>query len=149
MRQLAEAAPLLQAQPATNGADCVLLYIEDNLSNSQLVEAILSTRQGTRLLTAIQGSVGLDLARQHRPDLILLDLHLPDMSGREVLRRLRASRETARTPIVVLSADATPGQIANLLNPPGDLPRADAYLTKPLNVREFIRVLDEFLAGEC
>lgn len=117
-----------------------VLYIEDNLSNLRVVEILLNGRPGISLLSAMQGSIGLDLARQHIPDLILLDLHLPDIPGDEVLRRLRTNPATSEIPVVVLSADATPGQIAKL--------RAAGikhYLTKPLNLREFLQVLDETL----
>ncbi len=74
-----------------------MLYIEDNLSNLRLVERILERRPAVRLLSAMQGRLGLDLARQHRPDLILLDLHLPDISGEQVLRELRAGRSHTRS----------------------------------------------------
>ena len=65
-----------------------VLYVEDNLSNFKLVEKLLKRRGEVRLLTAMEGALGLQLARQHRPDLILLDLHLPGMDGEELLRRL-------------------------------------------------------------
>jgi signal transduction histidine kinase len=114
-----------------------LLYIEDNLSNLTLIEEILEERPEIELLSAMQGQVGLDLARQHSPDLILLDLHLPDLPGWEVLSQLRLSETTADIPVVVISADATPSQIKRLLKA-----GALSYLTKPLDVIEFFRVLD-------
>jgi CheY-like chemotaxis protein len=85
-----------------------VLYIEDNLSNLQLVERVLSRRPGVRLISAMRPQLGLDLAAEHDPDLVLLDLHLPDMPGQEVLRRLRAEPRTAEVPVVILSADARP-----------------------------------------
>ena len=66
-----------------------ILYIEDNLSNLTLVEEMLAEHSGIELLTAMEGGLGIEMARQHSPDLILLDLHLPDMLGHEVLARLR------------------------------------------------------------
>ena len=90
-----------------------ILYIEDNLSNMRLLEVLLRSRPGTTLLPAMQGSIGLDLARQHKPDLILLDLNLPDLPGREVLARLQTSALTQDIP-VVLTADATTIQIERL-----------------------------------
>jgi CheY-like chemotaxis protein len=117
-----------------------LLLIEDNSSNLRLIEMILTNRPGISLYSAIQGSIGLDLARQHEPDLILLDLHLPDMSGQEILGQLKRSAITKNIPVVVISADATPSRIQRLL----DLGVA-AYLTKPLNVADFLKVLDETL----
>jgi len=117
-----------------------LLLIEDNSSNLRLIEMILTNRPGISLHSAIQGSVGLDLARQHEPDLILLDLHLPDMSGQEILAQLKRSAITKNIPVVVISADATPSRIQRLLDQ-----GVVAYLTKPLNVVDFLKVLDETL----
>ena len=85
-----------------------VLYIEDNLSNLRLFERIVARRPGVTLLSAMQGSRGLELARDHRPHLIILDLHLPDVSGDEVLRKLLAGPGTKAIPVVILSADATP-----------------------------------------
>jgi PAS domain S-box-containing protein len=118
-----------------------ILYIEDNLANLSLIEAVLNRRPGLNLLTAMQGSLGVDLARQHRPDLILLDLHLPDISGREVLQRLQGDPRTRGIPVIVISADATPGQIGDLL-----AAGAVAYLTKPIDVSRFFHAMDEALA---
>ncbi|MCA0377134.1 MAG: PAS domain S-box protein [Gemmatimonadetes bacterium] len=114
-----------------------LLYIEDNLANLSLVETILLSRPGWRTLPALQGQLGVELAREHRPDVVLLDLHLPDMSGEAVLRRLRADPRTADLPVVIVSADATATSVERLRTA-----GADAYLTKPLDVDEFLRVVD-------
>ncbi len=122
-------------------AKFVILYIEDNVSNLRLIENILQARTDLKLLSAMQGSIGLELARQHLPDLILLDLHLPDISGEVVLRRLQAEPMTRTIPVIMLSADAMTHQITKLLEA-----GAKAYLTKPLNVREFLRTVEEFLA---
>jgi signal transduction histidine kinase/CheY-like chemotaxis protein len=119
------------------GAERTLLLIEDNLSNLRLVERILKARPGVGLLSAMQGGLGLELARQHRPDLILLDLHLPDIPGDEVLHRLRADPATREIPIVVVSADATEGRIRRLREA-----GATAYLTKPLEVAELLELVD-------
>ncbi|MPY94530.1 MAG: response regulator [Acidimicrobiia bacterium] len=88
----------------------------------------------------MQGRLGLGLAREHRPAVVLLDLHLPDVSGQEVLQRLREDPTTATIPVVILSADATPGQVQRLL-----ASGAAAYLTKPFDVRQLLRVLDDLL----
>ena len=119
-----------------------VLHIEDNPSNLRLVERVLSNRRGVDLVSSTRGARGLELARQHRPDLILLDLHLPDLPGIEVLARLQADPATSDIPVVVLSADATPGQIDRLL-----AAGARHYLTKPLDVAELLAVLDGSLAG--
>lgn len=118
----------------------VVLYIEDNLSNLKLLQRLLAHRPEVKLLPAMQGRMGLDLAREHQPDLILLDLHLPDMLGDEVLWKLQATPETSRIPVVVISADATAGQIDRLL-----AAGARAYLTKPLDVKKCLDLLDEIL----
>ena len=118
-----------------------ILYIEDNFSNVTLVDQMLAERPGIELMTAMQGRVGLELARQHAPDLILLDLHLPDMPGWQVLAQLKADQLTREIPVVVISADATAPQINRLLSA-----GARAYLTKPLDLTEFFRVIDETLS---
>lgn len=117
-----------------------ILYIEDNFSNVTLVDQMLAERPAIELMTAIQGRVGLELARQHTPDLILLDLHLPDMPGWQVLAQLKADHLTRQIPVVVISADATSPQIKRLLSA-----GARAYLTKPIDISEFFRVVDEAL----
>jgi PAS domain S-box-containing protein len=118
-----------------------LLYIEDTVANVRLIEAILSRRQGVRLLPAMQGRLGLDLAVEHRPDVVLLDLHLPDIGGEEVLALLKANQATRDIPVVILSADATKDRPELLLGK-----GASAYLTKPIAMRRLLAVLDEHLA---
>jgi CheY-like chemotaxis protein len=117
-----------------------VIYAEDNPSNLRLVQRLLARRGNIRLVTATRGDVVADLVRKHRPDLILLDLHLPGLGGEDVLRVLQADPETARTPTVVVSADATPGQIERLL-----AAGAKEYLTKPLDVARFIAVVQASL----
>jgi CheY-like chemotaxis protein len=114
-----------------------VLYIEDNASNLRLVERVVKQRSGVRLLAAVQGASGLEMARQQKPDLILLDLHLPDMSGDEVLRHLRQHESTRDIPVAVISADATAGRIQRLLDA-----GVNHYLTKPLDVGQFLQLLD-------
>jgi signal transduction histidine kinase/CheY-like chemotaxis protein len=121
--------------PATQ---LTVLYIEDNLSNLQLVDRVVSRRPRVTLISAMRPMLGLDLAREHDPDLILLDLHLPDMPGEEVLRRLRNDPRTAEIPVVILSADARPSLIKRLLGA-----GARAFLTKPLDVAELLALLDQ------
>jgi CheY-like chemotaxis protein len=116
-----------------------ILYIEDNLSNLKLVQRILGERPDVHLIAAMQGGLGLELAREHRPDLVLLDLHLPDIQGDEVLARLQADPAFNGTPVVVLSADATKGRIQRLLEA-----GACAYLSKPIDVKQFVDVVNEY-----
>jgi PAS domain S-box-containing protein len=122
------------------GRAASVLYIEDNLANLSLIETILLGRPEITLIPALQGQLGLDLAWEHDPDVILLDLHLPDVTGAEVLRRLRQDARTRATPVIVISADATSGQADRLIEL-----GAQGYLTKPLDVDRFLAVLDEMV----
>jgi CheY-like chemotaxis protein len=124
------------------GGPFAVLYVEDNPSNVKLVEQILHRQPAVRLTVAMRGREGLELARQDPPDLVLLDLHLPDLSGEEVLRELRADPRTAEVPVVVVSADATTGQ-ADRLRGQG----AREYLTKPLDVPRLLDVIRATLAS--
>ncbi|HLF76097.1 MAG TPA: ATP-binding protein [Dehalococcoidia bacterium] len=133
----AAALRALEPSPADHKS---VLYIEDNVASFQLIERIFSHWPGVKLLAAMQGRLGLDLARQHHPDLILLDLHLPDIMGLEVLQRLRADPATQDIPVVVTSADATPGQIERLRTA-----GADDYITKPLDIPRFAEVVRKHL----
>jgi PAS domain S-box-containing protein len=133
--------PQAQDQPVEAGPALTVLYIEDNLPNLQLVEHVLSRRRSVKLISAMRPQLGLDLASEHHPDLILLDLQLPDMSGQEVLGRLRANPETADVPVVVLSADVRPRLIGQLLDQ-----GARAFLTKPLDVKELLGLVDTIAA---
>ena len=118
----------------------IVLYIEDNLSNVHLIQRLLAHRPEVRLIPAMQGRLGLELAREHRPHLVLLDLHLPDIPGQEVLRLLQESPKTQGIPVVVISADATPRQVGRLIEA-----GARDYLTKPLDVSRLMGVLDSIL----
>jgi PAS domain S-box-containing protein len=130
----------IQVAAPVRGLDFTILYIEDNPPNYQLVEHLVEKRPGVRLVGAMQGKLGVELAVSHRPDLILLDLNLPDIQGDEVLLRLRECPETAGIPVVMLSADAMPRQIDRLL-----AAGARGYLTKPIEVAQFYALLDKFI----
>ncbi len=119
-----------------------VLYVEDNLATIGLMEEVFSMRPQIHLLTAMQGGLTLELAREHRPDLIVLDLHLPDIQGDEVLAQLRSDPRTAGIPVVMCSADATERRRKQLI-----AAGAHAYLTKPVKVQRFLRMLDEVLAA--
>ena len=130
------AAPARQEGPRATTAIRVL-HVEDNLANLELVEQALLRTGVVELYAAMTGALGLDLARRHRPDLVLLDLHLPDMSGIELLELLQADPATAAIPVVVVTADATPTQVQRVR---GD--GVAAYLTKPIEIRELLRVVE-------
>ena len=114
-----------------------ILYIEDNRANVTLVERVLKFRPNIRMLVSVAGVPGIDMAKTHIPDLILLDLDLPDIHGHEVLRRLKGDESTADIPVVIVSADATHSQVKRLL---GD--GAHAYLTKPIDVSQLLAAID-------
>ncbi len=121
-----------------------VLYIEDDLANVQLVERLLHQRPSIRLITALQGVLGVELAQQYEPSLILLDVHLSDIHGYDVLERLRGDSRTIDIPVVVLSADATTWQQRRFKNAGvGD------YLSKPLDLQHLLDVIDRhlFVAG--
>jgi PAS domain S-box-containing protein len=131
----------LAEETFTHTIESTLLYIEDNLSNVQLVQRILSRRPGWRMVHAGHGALGRELAEVARPNLILLDLHLPDMNGIDVLRELHADARTSAIPLVIVSADANPQQISRLR-----AAGATHYMTKPLNVADVLAVLDQHAA---
>jgi CheY-like chemotaxis protein len=119
-----------------------VLHIEDNLSNLSLIERVLAQRPGVEVIAAMQGRLGVELARKHQPALVLLDLHLPDIDGEQVLQQLRDDPLTASIPVVIVSADATSRQVQRLLSA-----GAAAYITKPIDVREVLRQLDETMVA--
>ncbi len=120
----------------------LVLYVEDNPANVKLVERIFKLRPHLTLQTATNGEDGLDLARQHQPDLVVLDVNLPDINGDVVLRRLQEDSNTSGIPVVILSADATQGKITSFLDA-----GAAEYVTKPLDLGHFLSVIDRILAG--
>ena len=143
--EVAEPAPAPPAAPlAAPGLPTRrVLYIEDNPANLRLVERILSLRPSVKLMSALRGRDGIDRCRQEVPDLVLLDLHLPDLPGNEVLGILRADPLTRDVPVVMLSADASPGQIRRLL-----AAGARDYLTKPLDIPKLLALIDEIVHRE-
>jgi PAS domain S-box-containing protein len=118
-----------------------ILYVEDNENNLRLMRSLLSLRPDLALTSAARGRLGLQMARDRPPDLVLLDLDLPDLQGDEVLCRLRADERTARIPVIIISADASDHERHRLL-----AAGATAFLTKPLDVRQLFVVVDEALA---
>jgi PAS domain S-box-containing protein len=114
-----------------------LLYVEDNPANLTLVERLIARRSDIRLLTAVNGTLGIDLARASRPEVILMDINLPGISGFEALKILRADPATAHIPVVVLSANAMPSDIKKGLEA-----GFFHYLTKPIKVNELMDTLD-------
>jgi PAS domain S-box-containing protein len=118
-----------------------LLYVEDNTANLKLIEQLIARRPELRLLTAINGTLGIQLARSTLPEVILMDINLPGMSGTDVMRQLRRDPLTAHIPVIALSANAIPHDIARGLEA-----GFFQYLTKPVRVNDFMQALDTALA---
>ncbi len=117
-----------------------LLYVEDDLSHLRLISLILARRPAIRLLSAATGALGLKMAREHLPDLIVLDPSRADSHGVQALAALRADPRTSQIPVVILCGDAPPAELARSLAGP-----ACVFLTKPLDVRVLLRMLDQVL----
>jgi PAS domain S-box-containing protein len=118
-----------------------LLYVEDNPANMKLVEQLVARRPDMSLLTAVNGNSGIELARASQPEVILMDINLPDISGFEALKILREDPATAHIPVVAISANAMPRDIEKGLKA-----GFFRYLTKPIKVNEFMGTLNEALA---
>jgi len=114
-----------------------LLYVEDNPANLKLIEQLIARRPDMRLLSASDGNLGIQLARANQPEVILMDINLPGISGIEALRILREDSATAHIPVVALSANAMPRDIEKGLQA-----GFFRYLTKPIKVNEFMHTLD-------
>jgi CheY-like chemotaxis protein len=119
---------------------CDVLYVEDSDANFTLVQHILAARPEVTLHRAECGQTAVALAFEQQPRLIFLDLNLPDIHGSEVLHLLRQRQETAKIPVVVISADALPTQIERLL-----AAGARDYLTKPFRIELVLAIVDEVL----
>lgn len=117
-----------------------VFYIEDNVSNIELVEQILaSERANITLISDRSGNDAVQKSIENKPDLILLDLNLPELHGSDIIKLLQENEETKNIPVVVISADAMPQQLNRLLKG-----GAKKYLTKPLDVIEFLSVIDSY-----
>jgi CheY-like chemotaxis protein len=114
-----------------------LLYVEDNPADLNLVEQIIARHPDIHLLTAVSGKSGIEIARVSRPDVILLDINLTDISGYKALQMLRSDSTTAHIPVIALSANAMPLNIESGLEAGFFL-----YLTKPIRINELMDALD-------
>jgi PAS domain S-box-containing protein len=132
----ADAVHMLAAQPAHDALVHTLLYVEDNPANLTLVEQLIARRSDMRLLSAVDGILGVEMARRHLPEVILMDINLPGISGIEALKILRDDPLTAHIPVLALSANAMPADIKR-----GISAGFFRYLTKPIKVAEFMEAL--------
>ncbi len=134
--------PQLPEAERLSGVHTSILYIEDKVANMYLIKQILENhRPEVELLTTPRGRMGLDMAKETQPDLILLDVNLPGMSGLEVFIHLQQSEATRHIPVVVISANALESDIAQAREL-----GIRHYLTKPINIPEFLRILDQYLS---
>jgi signal transduction histidine kinase/ActR/RegA family two-component response regulator len=135
-----EAAPCRASSDKEWRGRCIttILYIEDNTYNLLLVKKLLSRYPGIEVLEAPDASLGIELARAHRPDLILMDINMPGMDGFTALKRLKEGRETKDIPVIAVSADAMPGDILK-----GIEAGFHNYLTKPVNLKKFMEAVAE------
>jgi len=133
----AEPTVVAQAQVHNDAPLRTLLYVEDNQANMKLVEQIIARHPNIRLLTAVNGNSGIEIARVSQPEVILMDINLPDISGSEALKILRADPATTHIPVIALSANAIPRDIEN-----GLAAGFFRYLTKPVKINEFMDALD-------
>ena len=130
------------AEPGTVAHGYTLLYVEDNPSNIELMQGLVEALDGITLLTAEHPHQGLALAAERRPEIIVLDIDLPDMNGYQVLKRLKADPATAPIPVIALTAAAMPNDIER-----GLAAGFSHYLTKPINVRDFFATIEQVLEG--
>ena len=127
-------------EPESSGQVRTILYVEDNPANLMLVEDLIARRPDLRLLSATDASRGIQIARDSMPDMILMDINLPGISGIQALRILREEAETAHIPVVALSGNAIPRDIKKGLEA-----GFYRYLTKPINVQHFFATVDATL----
>jgi PAS domain S-box-containing protein len=133
--------PISVSEPADEAAIPTLLYVEDNPANVKLVEEMIRYRSDVRLLSAPDARLGIELARAHIPQVILMDVHLPGMSGDDALKVLRENQKTAHIPVIAITANAMPRDVVR-----GLAAGFFRYLTKPLELDAFTEALDSALA---
>lgn len=136
------ADPVVQSRPIqpTEKQTVCVLYIEDDPANVALVKHILDRRPGIQFLHAAQGHLGTELVKAHEPDIVLLDIRLPDMSGIDVLKTMRSDPATRETPVIIVTASAMPHEREQVQDS-----EISAYLTKPLDVPLFLETIDSIL----
>jgi CheY-like chemotaxis protein len=139
-RGLREIAPSVRAD-AAGREHAVVLCIDDNPANARLLAGALARRPGIEAVFAEDASAGIRLVEERHPDLVLLDLHLPDLPGTVVLEHVRANPLTAGTPVAILSADVLPGRADEVVRA-----GADAFIGKPLDIAELLATVDRLLA---
>jgi CheY-like chemotaxis protein len=120
-----------------------VLYVDDNIQSIDIISRLLHAKTHWRLMTSMLGVEGVEIATTLRPDLILLDLQLPDINGLDVLRQLRGDFRTSETPILMLSAEAHQNKIDECLSA-----GANDYFVKPCDLNQFLIALHAFMRGD-
>lgn len=139
LADMASTAPFAEAADAlpTSSSEYSLLYVEDNPSNLRLMEHLIATQPNVQMFSAPSGGLGLELAKARKPDVIVLDINLPGMSGFDILRYLKSRPETWNTPVIALTASAMPNDVKR-----GLAAGFFRYITKPLDVNEFLAAIE-------
>ena len=125
-------------EPQGSAPRGIILIVEDNELNLKLLKDVLDFHGYSTVVTGL-GAAALDLARQHHPDLILLDIQLPDTSGEEAARRLKADEQTRAIPIIAVTAFAMPGDRTKILDS-----GCDDYISKPVNIHELLALIEQY-----
>ena len=133
----AEQVPLVRSEEKGGMPVHTLLYVEDNPANLELVEQLIARRPDLRLLKAADGNIGIEFARIYQPDVILMDINLPGISGLDAMKILRADSSTAHIPIIAISVNALPQDVEKAIQA-----GFFKYLTKPFKVIEFMEAVD-------
>lgn len=141
-RQAGSLHPLMKLQTPSFGAGFSLLYIEDNQVNINLIQKLIKRHTDMEMHSALRPGEGLQLATDLQPDIILLDINLPGMSGYDVLQQLRSREPTREIPVIALTANARGDEIQK-----GHRAGFDGYLTKPIDIKQFIQLLENMLNG--
>jgi len=128
----------MASDPSNPSVQKMVLVVEDNDLNLKLLNDLLEYH-GYKVISTRFGEAALELARQHKPDVILMDIQLPDISGMEATRRIKADQETRTIPIIAVTAFAMPGDETSILGS-----GCDAYLSKPFNIAEFLKLVDRW-----
>jgi two-component system cell cycle response regulator DivK len=117
----------------------VILIVEDNEKNMKLVRDVLQFK-GYETIEAVTGTDGVRLAKERKPDLVLMDIQLPDIDGITALAQIRADAQTQKIPVVAVSASVMPDDQQRII-----ASGFDAYVTKPINVKNFVETVERFV----
>ncbi len=121
----------------------IILIVEDNEKNMKLARDVLQAK-GYQTLEAVTGEDGVRLALEHKPDMVLMDIQLPDINGIEAFTRIRANADTARVPVVAFTASVTPMDRSRITDA-----GFDGFIGKPINLKEFLDTVRKTVEGKA